>query len=226
MSGRTLYIANATYSSWSLRGWLACKLSAQPFDVVMLPFDSAAFAEAVASGRLPGGMVPVLEDDGAIVWESTAIIDHLAEAAPGAFWPEDRVARALARSAAAQMHAGFAALRQACPMNLRKRWRNYPIGDDVKADLHRLDALWARCRALAGDTGPYLFGAFGAADVMFAPVATRIDSYDLPVSPEARTYCDAVLAHPWLREWTAMAQTGTAIVAHDEVGVRAVEALW
>jgi glutathione S-transferase len=223
---RILYCANATYSSWSLRGWLACKIAGAPFSTHFLALDSPAFAAAKADGTLPGGTVPTLYDDGAVIWETTAIIDTLAEADPAAFWPVDRVARGLARSAAAEMHAGFRALRNGCPMNLRRRWRDFPIDEAIRADLARLETLWAQCRVHGYGRGDFLFGAFGAVDAMFAPVVTRIDSYDLPVSPPTRSYCDAVLGHPWMEEWTAMARQDTQIVAIDEVAIPAVQTLW
>ncbi len=197
-----LLIANRRYSSWSLRGWLALKLSGLEADVELLPLDTPAFAEAVAVGRLPAGRAPVLWDGEACVWESIAILEWLAErAGPAPFWPTGPTARAFARSITAEMHGGFASLRKACPMDLRRVPSPIQSTPALADDVARVDHLFTHARTRFGAGGPFLFGAFGAADAMYAPVAARIHAYALPVGPEARAYVDAVLAHPWLREW-------------------------
>ncbi len=215
-----LIIGNRAYSSWSLRGWLACKASALPFDAVVIPMDTPEWVDGSAKGLLPAGKVPVLYDGDVVVWDSLAIVDWLADKvrtariSRGHFWPADLAARALARSMCAEMHAGFTALRGACPMNLQRDYPGFVAPPEVTADLARIDALWttARTRHQATDeahAGPYLFGSFGAADVMFAPVVTRIKTYGLPVGEVAADYVATVLAHPWMTEWTDAARAET-----------------
>ena len=210
-----LLIANRRYSSWSLRGWLALKLSGLDGDVELLPLDTPAFAEAVAVGRLPSGRVPVLWDGEACIWETTAIIEWLAErSGDERFWPTEHGPRAFARSITAEMHGGFAALRQECPMDLRRTPAPIPLSPAARADVARIDRLWTHARKHFGGSGRFLFGRMGAADAMYAPVAARIHAYALEVGPEARAWVDAVLAHPWLREWVDAIGDEPDIVGH------------
>lgn len=205
-----LIIGNRTYSSWSLRGWLACKLSGLPFETQVIPMDTPEWIDGSAKGLLPSGKVPVLWDGDSCVWDSLAITDWLADrAGRERFWPESHAASALARSMSAEMHSGFAALRNACSMNLQRDYPDYRPTPEVLADVARIDALWTEARHRFGTTGPYLFGDFGAADVMFAPVATRFKTFALPASETAAAYRDAVLAHPWMVEWTTAARAET-----------------
>jgi len=198
-----LLIANRRYSSWSLRGWLALKLSGIDADVELIALDTPAFAEAVAVGRLPSGRVPVLWDGDACVWESLAIIEWLAErSGDERFWPAEHGSRAFARSIAAEMHGGFAALRNECPMDLRRLPAAITASAATLADVQRIDRLWTHARTHFGAGGLFLFGAMGAADAMYAPVASRIRTYELEVGPESHAYVDAIHAHPWMREWT------------------------
>ena len=213
-----LIIGNRTYSSWSLRGWLACKLSGLPFDTEVIPMDTLAWENGAAKGLLPADKVPVLWDGDIAVWDSLAITDWLAERAGNngereRFWPADPAASALARSMTAEMHSGFQALRSACAMNLQRDYPDYTAPPEVLADVARIDALWTDARTRVGDTagntGPFLFGGFSAADVMYAPVATRCKTFGLPLSDIGAAYVAAVLAHPWLVEWTAAARAET-----------------
>ena len=201
-----LIIGTQRYSSWSLRGWLAVMLAGLDVEIKVIPLEagpSPAIAQATGSGT-----VPYLEHDGARVWDSLAIAEYCAERAPG-LWPEERIARAAARSAAAEMHAGFRALRIALPMNTgRAEGPRVPIDAPVAADIARITALWADLRARfvgAAMVGPYLFGAFGLADAAFAPVVLRLDRYRVPLDPDAAAYCAAVLAHPLMQRWCAEA---------------------
>jgi glutathione S-transferase len=213
----TLYGANKAYSSWSWRGWLAVKQSGLPFDDVVIPLRSPAFEAAKASGKLPGGKVPVLWDGDICVWESLAIVDWLADrVGHDRFWPADDAARAHARSAAAEMHSGFTALRGRCNANLRKVYPGFALNDGAKADTARIDALWCEARARFGRGGDFLYGAFGAADIMFAPVVTRFKTYDVTLSRVAQAYADAVLAHPWMIELYAAGNAETEIIADYE----------
>lgn len=204
-----LIIGNKAYSSWSLRGWLAAKQSGLPFEEVVVPlYDEAWPARKAENDLLPSaGKVPTLWNGDAVVWDSLAIIDYLNDLTGGTrFWPQDLGARGLARSIAAEMHAGFVPLRQACPMNTRRLFDPVGPSEAVAANLARIQTLWAQARACHGGSGAYLFGAFGAADIMYAPVVTRIVSYQLPIAPFARAYVDAVIAHPWMQDWIAAAQ--------------------
>lgn len=212
----TLVIANKLYSSWSLRPWILLRQLGIPFEEVMIPL-----AEPDTKARIlalsPGGTVPILIDEGATVWESAAIMDYAHERWPEAgVWPDDRVARALARSVSGEMHAGFRGLRSACPMNLGKIYAPRDRGPDVQRDIDRITAIWRDARTRFGGGGDFLFGAFSAADAMFAPVVTRFISYSIPVDPEIRRYMDAVVGTAAFQEWKDAALKETWVVAHDE----------
>ena len=197
-----LVIGNRRYSSWSLRGWLPVQIAGLQVETVVIPLaggQTAAIADAT-----PTGLVPYLEHDGARIWESLAICEYCAEFAP-ALWPGERIARAHARAIAAEMHAGFRALRMAMPMNLgRPDYAGLGQTAESLADVARIDAVWSETRQLFGAAGPYLFGAdFTAADVMFAPVVARLLTYAPPLSSTARAYAEAVRAHPLVDTWYA-----------------------
>lgn len=198
-----IVIGNRRYSSWSLRGWLACKQSGLDFAEVVVPMDTAEWARARTNAALmPSGKVPVVWDGDIVVWESLAIIDWLADrVGRNRYWPDGMAARALARSMSAEMHAGFAALRQHCPMNTGRSYPSFRLTAEVERDIGRIDALWRE--ALLMSDGPYLFGEFGAADIMYAPVVTRFRTYDVIVSDASEAYVTALLAHPFMREWYA-----------------------
>jgi glutathione S-transferase len=207
-----IIIGNRSYSSWSLRGWLAAKQSILPFETVLVPMDTPEWISGEAKQGMPSGKVPVLWDGKTPVWDSLAIIQWLADkGGHDRYWPRELPARALCYAITAEMHSGFAALRSGCPMNLQQRFPNFAPTEAITADVARVDALWSQARDRFGsDTDlPWLFGAFSAADIMYAPVVTRIDSYGLPVSTTARAYVDAMLAHPWMVEWTAAAKAET-----------------
>jgi glutathione S-transferase len=151
--------------------------------------------------------VPILWDGDVVVWDSLAIVEYLNEKSGGTrFWPGDDAARAMARSMAAEMHSGFAALRRKHSMNVRQVFPPNKPDDDVLADLTRIMELWAQARARFGGEGQFLFGEFGAADIMYAPVVTRIVTYGLPIARFATGYIDAVLQHPFMQDWSAGAQ--------------------
>lgn len=200
-----LVIGDRAYSSWSLRGWLF--------------FDAFGITVRTHSARLYTDELPTLlrqyhpartaptmrTPEGAIVPETIAIAEELATRHPDAgLWPTDPKARAIARAVSAEMHAGFTALRSHCPMNLRVSYTDCAAPDAVLADLARLDTIWSWARAETGSTTPWLCGAYSVADAMFAPVATRIATYNLPVTPAAMDYVMAHLAHPSFRRWRAM----------------------
>ncbi len=212
----TLVIANKLYSSWSLRPWLLMKQLGIGFDEVVIPLDLPT-TKAEVLKHSPAGKVPVLIDGDVTVWETVAIMEYLADAHGAAVWPADLKARAMARSISAEMHAGFQALRSACPMNLGKKYRQGDRGEAVARDAARFEAIVAQARGRFGQGGPFLFGAFTGADAMFAPLVTRLDTYSIPIGAETRTYVNAVLGLPSFREWLAAALQETWIVDHDEV---------
>lgn len=214
-----LIIGNKAYSSWSLRGWLACKQSGLPFEEQVVPLYDAEWEKRREGDEFApsSGKVPILWDDDLVVWDSLAIVEFLAErAGRNRFWPEEEAARAMARSMAAEMHSGFAALRRKHSMNIRQAFPPKRPDDDVLADLERIMQLWAQARANHGGGGDFLFGRFGAADIMFAPVVTRIVTYSLPVARFAPAYINAVLQHPFMQDWIAAAQEEEWVIERFE----------
>ncbi len=214
-----LIIGNKAYSSWSLRGWLACKQAGLPFEELVLPlYDEAWVARREASDLAPGaGRVPILWDGEIPVWDSLAIIDYLdAKTGRTRFWPQDPAALAFARSISAEMHSSFTALRSRHSMNVRRIFAAAPPTPEVAADIDRIMQLWAQARARFGGGGEFLFGDFGAVDIMFAPVVTRLTTYALPVAPFARSYVDAITHHPWMQDWIAAAQEEEWVIERFE----------
>jgi glutathione S-transferase len=212
-----LVIGNKNYSSWSFRPWLAMKVAGIPFEETVISLEAADFKARVmaVSGA---GKVPVLVDGETRVWESLAILEYLAEKFPAAaLWPKDEGARAQARAVAAEMHAGFVSLRNLLPMNVHRPVKPRPLDDGSKANVARIETLWRDCRARFGIGGPFLFGAFGAADAMYAPVVWRFHTYAVEVSEASRAYMDAVMALPAWSEWRDAARRETWVLPHDEV---------
>jgi glutathione S-transferase len=196
-----LVIGNKAYSSWSLRPWILLAAFGIPFEEKVVPLYEAGSKTKILK-HSPSGKVPALIDGDITVFESIAIFEYLAEKYPAkAIWPKNRAARARARSLCAEMHAGFTALRTACPTNFRRAVSPLDPGPEAMADVARLEAAWASARETWGRGGPFLFGKFCAADAMFAPVANRIHVYDIPVSPAARGYINALLALPAYQAW-------------------------
>lgn len=220
MAEFTLILGNKNYSSWSLRPWLAMKQTGAAFDEIVIGIGKGDTAERIGA-HSPSRKVPALKHGKVTVWESLAICEYLAELFPtAALWPADRGARAMARSAVTEMHAGFAALRSTMPMNLRRRLKEPRLGwaPEVVADVGRIVDLWSDCRARFGQGGPFLFGAFTVADAMFAPVVGRFRTYRVTLPETAQAYCDAVWAWPAMREWVAAAATeAEAIAKYDAV---------
>lgn len=201
----TLAIGDRAYSSWSLRGWLLFDAFGIPVETLLARLYSDEVHTLLATFP-PARTVPVMRTpDGTVVPDSLAIAEELASRHPTAgIWPEEPGLRSLARSLAAEMHAGFGALRSHCPMNLRISYAQSPMTDAVQSDLDRLDLIWTR--ALEQSGGPWLCGAYSAADAYFAPVAGRIAGYNLPATPSMQAYVAAHLTHPSFRRWRAMAQ--------------------
>jgi glutathione S-transferase len=205
MSKPTLVIGNKNYSSWSMRPWLALRWAAIDFDELLIPLGGQGYGQSRIPAVLahsPSGRVPVLEIGALRVWESLAICEWAAEERPDAgLWPDQRDARAVCRSAACEMHAGFSALRRDFSANIRRRTQVLSYGDDVRADITRIEALWADCRQRFGAGGDYLFGRRTIADAMFAPVCTRFRTYGVALSPLTAAYCATIFADPAFLDW-------------------------
>lgn len=202
-----LYIANKNYSSWSLRPWVLMKALGIPFEERLIPFASPEENRAAFRKFSPSGKVPCLTDGATVVWDSLAIAEYLAERHPGV-WPKDAAARAWARSAAAEMHSGFATLRNTCGMNVGIRVKMRQISTELQADLSRVSELWNDGLEKFG--GPFLAGKdFTNADAMFCPVAYRVQSYGLPVDERAAAYVQTLVKVPAMQEWYAAALNET-----------------
>lgn len=205
-----LIIGNRNYSSWSLRGWLAMKQSGLHFEELTIPLYGEAWdaAKMEMDDIAPShGRVPVLWDGDAVVWDSLAILEYLADkVGRDRFWPKADDARAMARSMVAEMHSGFVALRTQCPMNVRRRFDQFELAPSTRADVVRILTLWAEARARFGRGGPFLFGTFCAADIFFAPVVSRFLTYAIPVPGFAVAYMQAVWEHDWLQAWVEGAE--------------------
>lgn len=200
MSALKLVIGNRNYSSWSLRPWMLLRHLDLPFDDVVLRLDTPQFKEQVATWS-PAHRVPVLADGDLRIWDSLAICEYVNELAGGKCWPDDPGARAHARAVSAEMHSGFAALRTAWSMRAAVTGLQVPLTPQAAADLARIDALWSDCRGRYAQSGPWLFGRYGIADAMYAPVVLRFRSYGAVLSAEARDYADTALADPLLQRW-------------------------
>lgn len=220
---QTLVIANRLYSSWSLRPWLVMHAFNIPFTEVVIPLRQST-SKAELAKYSPSGKVPALIDDGLVIWESLAIIEYLAECnSDVGIWPSGREARAHARAISNEMHGGFMPLRQGCPMNLGAKFKTPDISESMRANIDRIESIWATTRARYGGRGPYLFGTFCAADAMYAPVATRLDTYQIPVKSETRDYIDTILAHPSFRAWKEAALREPWDIVDYAAGHTAVE---
>lgn len=202
-----IVLGNKNYSSWSLRAWLALKHTGAPFTETVLPLRQPGWTEAIAQWS-PGGRVPAIRHGEVVVWESLAICEYLAEAFPQArLWPEERVARAHARAVCSEMHAGFTALRENMPFDLRSATkRGTGLTPAVEQDIARICAIWRECRARWGREGDFLYGRFTAADAFFAPVAGRFRTYAPPLDEVAQAYVKAIFALPAMQEWLAAAE--------------------
>ena len=199
-----IVVGNKKYSSWSLRAWLVLKHAGVPFEEAVVALDMPDTARNIRK-LSPSGRVPALIDGEVTVWDSLAISEYLNEKLPEKrLWPKDPAQRARARSVAAEMHSGFAALREHMSMNTRKRYPGKGRTPEVMKDIERIDAIWTQ----AG--GPFLFGKEPCiADAFYAPVVSRFRTYSIPVSGAAKAYCDTIWAWPPLRAWVADAQKET-----------------
>ena len=212
-----LILGNKNYSSWSLRPWIAMRNAGIAFEEEIIPLYEPGSREKILKYS-PTGKVPVLVDGDMVVWESLAILDHISERFPKAqLWPNHPKARAHARAIAAEMHAGFRPLRLHLPMNMRRVGRKRELTTEVAADVRRVEAIWSDCRTRFGEGGPFLFGRFGAADAMFAPVVSRFASYAVGVGAACEAYMAAMMALPAWEEWRSAAAAEPWVMPHNEV---------
>lgn len=200
-----LFIGNKCFSSWSLRPWMALRFHGIQFKETVIRLrqpDTKANIRVLARSE----KVPCLHHGGRVIWESLSILEYIADFFPELkLWPEDRAARAMARSISAEMHSGFAELRNEWGMNLRRKKAKKTLSGPARDQARRIEDYWRRMRSSHGQGGSFLFGQFTAADAMYAPVVTRFDTYGGDLSPDTRSYCDAILATDAMKAWYAEA---------------------
>jgi glutathione S-transferase len=212
-----LIIGNKNYSSWSMRPWLALRANQIAFEEIFIPLYTGDSDKKRILDFTQSGKVPALLDGDVTIWDSLAIIEYAAERFPQTrLWPEDRASRAHARSISAEMHSGFVALRNECGMNLHRPVGAVTLSAAARADIARIQQIWIECRERYGKSGPFLFGGFGGADAMFAPVVHRFRTYAIEVAPEARRYMDTTMALPAFQEWTRAGLAETLVIEKFE----------
>lgn len=216
MAEITIYLGNKNYSSWSLRGWLALKCAGADFDEVVIPLDEPDTHETIVRYS-PSGRVPAIHHGELVVWDSLAIGEYLAEIFPEAgLWPAAVEARAQARAISAEMHSGFAALREHMPMNIRASYPDRGREPGVQSDINRITAIWRETRSRFGGGGPFLFGDFTLADAMYAPVVSRFRTYKVELGEQETAYAKAVWEHPAMKEWADAAKKEPMIIDRIE----------
>ena len=217
-----LIIGNKNYSSWSLRGWLAAKQSGLSFEELTVPIKGADWDKAKQSmGEIQPshGKVPILWDGDAVIWDSLAILEYLADkVGRDRFWPKDEAARGMARAMVAEMHSSYVSLRTEMPMNVRRQTPLKNVSEETKSDIVRILQLWAEARARHGSAGPFLFGTFGAADIFYAPVVSRFLTYGIGVPGFAQSYMQAIWEHDWMREWVGASEAEEWVIEQYEAG--------
>lgn len=217
MTTPILYIGNKNYSSWSLRPWLVFEHFGLPFEERLIPLFDENWDAAIAAVS-PSRKVPCLVDGDLTIWETLAIIEYATDRHPqAAIWPDDFEARAVARSVACEMHAGFAELRSAMPMNIRKSLPGRGHTPGALKDIAQIQERWNRCRSVYGGGGDFLFGSFTAADAMYTPVASRLMTYGVDLDPVSAAYVDAIMALPAMQTWSEAARAEPWTVAEDEL---------
>jgi glutathione S-transferase len=212
-----LVIGNKNYSSWSMRPWLALRANNIPFEEVFISLYTGEADKQRILSFSRSGKVPILVDGDVAVWDSLAIVEYVAERFPEKrLWPEHPAHRAHARAISAEMHSGFAALRNECGMNLHRPVRAIELSDEARANVARIQEIWAECRARYGQSGPFLFGSFCAADAMFAPVVHRFRTFAIAVSKDTQAYMDTMMALPAFAEWTKDGLAETIVIEKFE----------
>ena len=217
MTKPLLIIGNKNYSSWSLRPYMALHQSGIEFDEKLIQFGEPQFSKTVRRYS-KGGLVPILVHNGITIWDSLAILEYVAESWPTKqLWPKNAEARAFARSMCAEMHSGFSALRNACPMNLRRLPKSVDMSDAILKDLARIEGLWKEARKAFRSKGDFLFGKFSNADAMFTPIASRLETYNIPIGKNAKSYMTAILDTAAFKAWKTAAFQEPWIYPEDEV---------
>ncbi len=215
-----LILGNKNYSSWSLRGWLAAKQCGLAFEEMTVPMKGDEWERAKHdSGAMQpsSGKVPILWDGDAVIWDSLAILEYLADkVGRDRFWPKDDSARGMARAMVAEMHSSYASLRSEMPMNVRRRTPLASVSEQTRADIVRILGLWAEARARHGSAGPFLFGTFGAADIFYAPVVSRFITYGVGVPGFAQSYMQAIWEHDWMQDWIAASTSEEWVIEQYE----------
>lgn len=213
MTNLTIILGNKTYSSWSLRGWLAIKMTGLPFEEKVVPlYRSETKAELAKESDAPP-MVPVLRHGDLTLWDSLAIMEYLAELASDAgLWPTEIKERAMARVYVSEMHSGFAPLRNHVPMDLRRQDSDVELPEDVLQNIERILTIWGQCRAEYADGGDFLFGAYSLVDAAFAPVVVRLRSVGIALDPVCQTYAETLWNHPHFSEWRRDAAKETVVI--------------
>ena len=216
MAELTLVIGNKNYSSWSFRPWLAMKQSGLQFNEIRIPLYTPGTAEKIRQYS-PSGKVPVLLHGSQTVWDSLAILEYLAEEFPDLhLFPEDKTAKAVARSVSAEMHSGFFKIRENMPMNCRARYPGKGMALGVPQEIDRITTIWRECRQKFGGDGDMLFGKFTIADAMYAPVVLRFVTYGVEVDRVCQDYMEAVLELPAMQEWLKAAETEEEVLSKYE----------
>lgn len=201
MSKATLTISSKNYSSWSLRGWLLCRMAGLEFEEALVAMDDADARQELLL-LSPSVLVPRLTHGEVTVWDTLAIAEYLAEIAPQAhLLPANQAARAHCRAVSGEMHSGFYNLRSALPMNLKSRHQTFKVFSGARPDVERIKAIWTECLHKYG--GPFLFGELSVADAMYAPVCSRFQTYAIPLEPMLEAYCERIFTWPLMQEWTA-----------------------
>lgn len=219
MDGFVLIIGNKNYSSWSLRAWLALKQLGVPFNEVRIPLDTHAWKREIGR-HSPSRMVPVFKNGELAVWDSLSICEYVSEQlGEGRGWPKSAEARAAARSVSAEMHSGFAALRESLPMDCRRRVAGFRAPEDAAKDIRRIRQIWRWCRETWGGKGDFLFGDFCIADAMYAPVVSRFRTYGVRMGPVERAYVDAISELDAMQEWNLAATNESEVIHHSEAYV-------
>ncbi|KUO54021.1 MAG: glutathione S-transferase [Sphingomonadales bacterium BRH_c3] len=215
-----LIIGNKNYSSWSMRGWLAAKQSGLHFEELIVNIDGDEWGhrkQAMGEVQPSSGKVPILWDGETVVWDSLAIMEYLADkVGRERFWPKEEGARGMARAMVAEMHSGFLPLRRELPMNVRRRVQLPSVSDEAKQGIVRVLSLWAEARARFGNSGPFLFGTFGAADIFYAPVVSRFVTYGIAVPGFAQAYMEAIWEHDWMQEWITASEDEEWVIEQFE----------
>ena len=218
MADFKLILGNKNYSSWSLRPWIAMRHTGIEFDEEVIPLFSDGY-KAVILEHSGAGRVPILHHGDRTIWDSSSILDYIAFLHPNRrLWPEDPGARAHARSVSAEMHSGFAALRGALPMNVRRPPSPVTLEKPVREDIARVSAVWREAlERYGGDEGPFLYGRFTNADAMYAPVVSRFETYAIEIDPVLRSYMDAVLSLPAFVQWRKAAAAEPWVIDRVEI---------